>query len=169
MRISKRIYQASFLLPLHRTREVMMSAAAHVAKKYMFAIATVYMCYLTHGVQAIILSQNKVNFYTQWGYTDAAAGAAAVSIAITLTGVGKFVSVWLGGEISDRIGRKIPAVTGSILYVICFALLLVTDILPRLFRWLPFRRCHLRFLGWSFISRRRRSKPEIRRFLNHWN
>ena len=87
-----------------------MSAAAHVAKKYMFAIATVYMCYLTHGVQAIILSQNKVNFYTQWGYTDAAAGAAAVSIAITLTGVGKFVSVWIGGEISDRIGRKIPAV-----------------------------------------------------------
>ncbi len=105
----------------------MMSAAAHVAKKYMFAIATVYMCYLTHGIQAIILSQNKVNFYTQWGYTDAAAGAAAVSIAITLTGVGKFVSVWLGGEISDRIGRKIPAVTGSILYVICFALLLITD------------------------------------------
>ena len=104
-----------------------MSAAAHVAKKYMFAIATVYMCYLTHGIQAIILSQNKVNFYTQWGYTDAAAGAAAVSIAITLTGVGKFVSVWLGGEISDRIGRKIPAVTGSILYVICFALLLITD------------------------------------------
>ena len=104
-----------------------MSAAAHVAKKYMFAIATVYMCYLTHGVQAIILSQNKVNFYTQWGYTDAVAGAAAVSIAITLTGVGKFVSVWIGGEISDRIGRKIPAVTGSILYVICFALLLITD------------------------------------------
>ena len=58
----------------------MMSAAAHVAKKYMFAIATVYMCYLTHGIQAIILSQNKVNFYTQWGYTDAAAGAAAVLV-----------------------------------------------------------------------------------------
>ena len=104
-----------------------MSAAAQLAKKYMFAIATVYMCYLTHGVQAIILSQNKINFYTQWGYTDAAAGAAAVSLAITLTGVGKFVSVWIGGEVSDRIGRKLPAVLGSILYVICFVLLLVSD------------------------------------------
>ena len=82
-----------------------MSAAAERAKKYMFAIATVYMCYLTHGVQAIIFSQNQVNFYTQWGFTDAAAGAAAVSLAITWTGVGKFVSVWIGGEISDRIGR----------------------------------------------------------------
>ena len=101
-----------------------MSAAAQTAKKYMFAIATVYMCYLTHGVQAVILSQNQVNFYTQWGYTDATAGAAAVSMAITLTGVGKFVSVWIGGEISDRVGRKILAVGGSILYVICFVILL---------------------------------------------
>lgn len=92
----------------------------------MFAIATVYMCYLTHGVQAIIFSQNQVNFYTQWGYTDAAAGAAAVSLAITLTGVGKFVSVWAGGELSDRIGRKIMAVTGGVLYIISFVIMLVT-------------------------------------------
>lgn len=104
-----------------------MSAAAQLAKKYMFAIATVYMCYLTHGVQAIIFSQNQVNFYTQWGYTDATAGAAAVALAITWTGVGKFVSVWIGGEVSDRIGRKLPAVLGAVLYVICFAVMLVTD------------------------------------------
>ena len=57
-------------------------SAAERAKKYMFAIALTYMCYLTHGIQAIILSQNQVNFYTQWGYTDATAGAAAVSMAI---------------------------------------------------------------------------------------
>lgn len=104
-----------------------MSAAAERAKKYMFAIATVYMCYLTHGVQAIIFSQNQVNFYTQWGFTDAAAGAAAVSLAITWTGVGKFVSVWIGGEISDRIGRKLPAVLGGVLYIISFAIMLLTD------------------------------------------
>lgn len=104
-----------------------MSAAAERAKKYLFAIATVYMCYLTHGVQAIIFSQNQVNFYTQWGFTDATAGAAAVSLAITWTGVGKFVSVWIGGEISDRIGRKIPAVLGGVLYIISFVIMLVTD------------------------------------------
>ena len=104
-----------------------MSAAAERAKKYMFAIATFYMCYLTHGVQAIIFSQNQVNFYTQWGFTDAAAGAAAVSLAITWTGVGKFVSVWIGGEISDRIGRKLPAVLGGVLYIISFAIMLLTD------------------------------------------
>ncbi|ACV21974.1 MFS transporter [Slackia heliotrinireducens] len=109
-------------------------SAAQQAKKYLLAIATTYMCYLTHGVQAIILSQNKVNFATQWGFDMSdpnsaafAAGAAAVSLAITWTGVGKFVSVWIGGEISDRIGRKIPAVLGGVLYIICFVIFLVTN------------------------------------------
>ena len=92
-------------------------SAAKQATKYLFAIATVYMCYLTHGVQAIIFSQNQVNFYTHWGFTDATAGAAAVSTAIMWVGIGKFISVWIGGEISDRIGRKIMAVGGGVLYI----------------------------------------------------
>ncbi|MFR7747307.1 MAG: MFS transporter [Eggerthellaceae bacterium] len=95
--------------------------------KYLFAIATVYMCYFTQGVQAIIFSQNQVNFYTQWGYTDATAGAAAVSMAITWVGVGKFISVWIGGEISDRIGRKKMVVAGGICYIIAFIIMLTTD------------------------------------------
>lgn len=94
------------------------------AKKYILSLVTVYMCYFTHGIQAIILSQNKVNFFTQWGYTDEVAGAAAVSLAITATGFGKFLTVWLGGEVSDKIGRKKMAVAGGILYIICFAGLL---------------------------------------------
>ena len=101
-------------------------SAAERAKKYLFAIVTVYMCYLTHGVQAIIFSQNQVDFYTQWGFTDHALGAAAVSTAIVWTGIGKFISVWAGGELSDRIGRKIPAVTGGILYIISFVIMLTT-------------------------------------------
>ena len=94
------------------------------AKKYILSMAMVYMAYFTHGIQAIILSQNKVNFFTQWGYTAEVAGAAAVSLAITATGFGKFLTVWLGGEISDKIGRKKMAVAGGILYIVCFAGLL---------------------------------------------
>ena len=78
------------------------------AKKYILSMAMVYMAYFTHGIQAIILSQNKVNFFTQWGYTDEVAGAAAVSLAITATGFGKFLTVWLGGEISDKIEFQLP-------------------------------------------------------------
>lgn len=97
-------------------------------KKYLLSLVTVYMCYFTHGMQALILSQNKTNFFQQWGYTDATAGAAAVSIAITAIGFGKFLSVWIGGEFSDKIGRKKMAIAGGILYIICFAgLLFSTD------------------------------------------
>ena len=39
------------------------------AKKYLLSIICVYFCYLTHGIQAIILSQNNVNFAKQWGRT----------------------------------------------------------------------------------------------------
>lgn len=103
------------------------------AKKYILSMATVYMCYLTHGIQALILSQNKVAFASQWGFDMSsgdpankafAAGAAAVGYAITATGFGKMLSVWLGGEISDRIGRKKMMIAGAILYIICFAGLL---------------------------------------------
>ena len=83
------------------------------AKKYLLSIICVYFCYLTHGIQAIILSQNNVNFAKQWGFNMSdpqsaayAAGIAAVSTAVAWTGFGKFVSVWIGGEISDRVGRK---------------------------------------------------------------
>ena len=97
------------------------------AKKYLMSLATAYLCYFTHGIQAIILAQNKENFFTMWGYTDPVAGSAAVSLAITATGFGKFLTVWIGGELSDRIGRKKMAVTGSLLYVVCFAGLLYTN------------------------------------------
>lgn len=103
------------------------------AKKYLMSIICVYICYLTHGIQAIILSQNNVNFATQWGFDMSnpesqvyAAGLAAVSTAVAWTGFGKFVSVWIGGEISDRVGRKKLMIGGAILYIVCFAGFLLT-------------------------------------------
>ena len=49
------------------------------AKKYLWSILCVYFCYLTHGIQAIILSQNNVNFAKQWGFnmTDPQSAAYA--------------------------------------------------------------------------------------------
>lgn len=104
------------------------------AKKYLLSIICVYFCYLTHGIQAIILSQNNVNFAKQWGFNMSdpqsaayAAGIAAVSTAVAWTGFGKFVSVWIGGEISDRVGRKKLMIGGAILYIICFLGFLFTS------------------------------------------
>lgn len=99
-------------------------------KNYILSLVTVYMCYFTHGMQAIILSQNQSSFFKQWGYSDATAGAAAVSLAITAVGFGKFLTVWIGGEFSDKVGRKKMAVIGGILYILCFAGLLFTTSFP---------------------------------------
>ena len=106
------------------------------AKKYLWSILCVYFCYLTHGIQAIILSQNNVNFAKQWGFnmTDPqsaayAAGLAAVSTAVAWTGFGKFVSVWIGGEISDHVGRKKLMIGGAALYILCFLGFLFTCLL----------------------------------------
>ena len=103
------------------------------AKKYALSMIAVYMAYLTHGIQALIFSQNKINFALQWGFDMSdeksaayAAGVAAVSTAIAWTGFGKFCSVWIGGEISDRVGRKKMMIGGAILYVICFWFMLTS-------------------------------------------
>lgn len=102
-------------------------------KKYLLGMICVYMCYFTHGIQALIFSQNNILFATKWGFdmsvsgTEAyALGIAAVSSAISWVGFGKFVSVWIGGEISDRVGRKFMMIGGAILYVLCFGGLLMT-------------------------------------------
>jgi MFS family permease len=57
----------------------------------------------------------------QWG-TD----AAGVYKVIAYTGLAKFLSVWICGELSDRIGRKIMVIIGALMYVGCFGGLLTT-------------------------------------------
>jgi MFS family permease len=102
-------------------------------KKYLLGMICVYMCYLTHGIQAVIFTQNMALFAEKWGYDMSVvgsaaytAGSAAVSAAVAWVGLGKFVSVWIGGEISDRVGRKKLMIGGAILYVLCFIGLFVT-------------------------------------------
>ena len=49
-------------------------------------------------------------------------------MAIAAMGFGKLLSVWIGGELSDRVGRKKFAVAGAVAYIICFTMmLLATD------------------------------------------
>lgn len=90
-------------------------------KKYFLTLAVVYLAYLTHGIQAIVLSQNMDALAAQWG-TD----SAGVYSAIAYTGLAKFITVWICGEISDKIGRRPMAVIGAIMYVIFFGGCLMT-------------------------------------------
>ena len=49
------------------------------AKKYIWSMICVYMAYLTHGMQALIFSQNQVNFATKWGFDMSNPESAACS------------------------------------------------------------------------------------------
>lgn len=91
------------------------------AKKYIWVLVTVYLAYLTHGIQAIVISQNLDQFAQQWSAT-----AADVYNVIALVGLGKFVSVWVCGELSDRIGRKVMIAIGAVMYVLFFGILLTS-------------------------------------------
>jgi len=90
-------------------------------KKYLWTLAAVYMAYLTHGIQAIVISQNLDQFVAQWS-TD----KAGVYAVIAYTGLAKFVSVWICGELSDKIGRKLMIAIGAVMYIGFFAGLLTT-------------------------------------------
>lgn len=90
-------------------------------KKYLLTLAVVYLAYMTHGIQAIVISQNLDNLALQWG-TD----AAGVYAAISATGLAKFLTVWICGELSDKIGRRPMAVAGAVMYAIFFTGCLTT-------------------------------------------
>ena len=90
-------------------------------KKYLLTLAVVYLAYMTHGIQAIIISQNLDNLALQWG-TD----AAGVYAAISATGLAKLLTVWICGELSDKIGRRPMAVAGAVMYAVFFTGCLTT-------------------------------------------
>ncbi len=92
------------------------------SKKYILSLLSVYLVYMTHGIQAIVLSQNLDQFAAQWGTDE-----AGVYAVIGYTGLAKFISVWICGELSDKIGRKIMIVLGAVMYVGFFGLLLGTS------------------------------------------
>ena len=87
----------------------------------MWTLAVVYLAYMTHGIQAIVLSQNLDAFAQQW-----ACGTAGVYTAISFTGLAKFLTVWICGELSDKIGRRPMALIGGIMYVVFFGGCLLT-------------------------------------------
>ena len=90
-------------------------------KKYLLTLVVVYLAYLTHGIQAIVISQNSENLQALWG-----TNSAGISQAISYTGLAKFLTVWICGEISDKVGRKKMAAIGAALYAVSFIVLMTT-------------------------------------------
>lgn len=93
-----------------------------IKNKYFATSVGVYMNYFVHGMQAIVIAQNKDAFAAQWG-TD----AAGIMAVIAWTGLGKLLTVWISGELSDKFGRKPLILLGMIGYIAFFGGLIVCD------------------------------------------
>lgn len=90
-------------------------------RKYLITAACIYLAYFTHGIMGIIISQLRDHFSVQWS-TD----LAGIWQVIAWTGLGKFLTVWICGELSDKVGRRVMMFIGAVSYVIFFVALLVT-------------------------------------------
>lgn len=90
-------------------------------RKYFPTLAVIYLNYLIHGIALIILSQNIVYLKEQMGTDN-----SGVMFVVSGLGIGKLVTQYVAGILSDKFGRR-PFMYLSILsYIIFFAGILVS-------------------------------------------
>lgn len=82
---------------------------------YLLTALCIYANYIVHGMGVIAIMQNMTALMAQYG-TDEAGIAGVVSGM----GMGRFVSYFFMGSLSDRFGRKPVLLAGVVLYLMFF-------------------------------------------------
>lgn len=93
-------------------------------RKYYPTAFALYFSFFIHGIGASILSQYKSNFAESWGAKQLADGSFDVSSVVTVIaalGLGRLIAHFVAGPFSDKFGRKISGIIGTVLYVLFFA------------------------------------------------
>lgn len=91
------------------------------SKKYVPTVLMIYLCYMMHGIALIILSQN-INYLQEQMHTD----YAGVMFVVSGLGIGKLVTQYAGGVLSDRLGRRPFVLLGIVGYAVFFLGILVS-------------------------------------------
>lgn len=90
-------------------------------KKYFPTLTVIYLNYLIHGIALIILAQNITYLKEQMGTDN-----SGVMFVVSGLGIGKLVTQYVAGILSDKFGRR-PFMFLSILsYIIFFAGILIS-------------------------------------------
>ena len=92
-------------------------------KKYYPTAFALYMTYFVLGVASSIMSHYKQELAALWGSSMLADGTYDVSgvlAVIAALGLGRLISYPFAGPISDRYGRRVPALIGCACYLVFF-------------------------------------------------
>lgn len=92
-------------------------------KKYYPTAFALYFSYFLLGIGLSIIGQYKQEFASMWGAQTLADGTLDVSTVLAVIaamGLGRLICYPISGPISDKFGRKISGVIGSILHALFF-------------------------------------------------
>ena len=92
-------------------------------KKYYPTAFALYMTYFVLGVASSIMSHYKQELAALWGSSMLADGTYDVSgvlAVIAALGLGRLITYPFAGPISDRYGRRVPALIGCACYLVFF-------------------------------------------------
>ena len=91
------------------------------SSRYYPTAFALYVTYFVLGIAATIMGQYKQNFAAMWGAETLADGTYNVSgvvAVIAAIGLGRLIAFPVAGPLSDRLGRRLSALIGCVLYAI---------------------------------------------------
>lgn len=91
------------------------------SRRYYPTAFALYVTYFVLGIAATIMGQYKQNFAAMWGAETLADGTYNVSgvvAVIAAIGLGRLIAFPVAGPLSDRLGRRLSALIGCVLYAI---------------------------------------------------
>lgn len=91
------------------------------SSKYYPTAFALYVTYFVLGIAATIMGQYKQNFAEMWGAEKLADGTydvASVVAVIAAIGLGRLIAFPVAGPLSDKLGRRLSALIGCVLYAI---------------------------------------------------
>ena len=100
--------------------------------KFIPTSIVLYLTYFIHGIGAAILGQQAIKevLVTQWGYSDVAASIGIVTTVSAALGLGRLIALPFAGPLSDKLGRKIAVLLGTITYAVFFIGLAFSPSMP---------------------------------------
>ena len=97
------------------------NTATNSSRKYYPTALALYITYFVLGISASIMGQYKQNFADLWGASQLRDGSYDVSgvvAVIAAIGLGRLLAFPVAGPLSDRLGRRLSALIGCVLYAI---------------------------------------------------